>query len=88
MPTFKTADRTDIHYTDDGAGPALVFTHSWGLNSGQWNQVIDHLVDKGFDVLPMTGVGTEARVLTPVSGRWTCSPTIWPGCSNTSTSTM
>lgn len=48
MPTFKTADRTDIHYTDDGAGPAVVFTHSWGLNSGQWNQVIDHLVDKGF----------------------------------------
>ncbi|MFV8264467.1 alpha/beta fold hydrolase [Mycolicibacterium peregrinum] len=48
MPTLETTDRTDIHYTDTGSGPVLVFTHSWGLNSGQWNQVIDRLVDKGF----------------------------------------
>lgn len=25
-----------------------MFTHSWGLNSGQWNQVIQRLVDNGF----------------------------------------
>lgn len=48
MPTFTTADRTDIHYTDTGVGPVLAFTHSWGLNSGQWRQVIERLVDKGF----------------------------------------
>lgn len=48
MPTFKTADRTDIHYTDTGSGPVRVFTHSWGLNAGQWDQIIEHLVDKGF----------------------------------------
>lgn len=48
MPTFTTADHTDIHYADTGSGPAVVFTHSWGLNSGQWNQVIQRLVDKGF----------------------------------------
>lgn len=48
MPSLATADRTEIHYTDTGSGPVLVFTHSWGLNSGQWNQVIDRLVDKGF----------------------------------------
>ncbi|OWM08901.1 hypothetical protein B7435_05365 [Mycolicibacterium peregrinum] len=48
MPTLETTDRTDIHYTETGSGPVLVFTHSWGLNSGQWNQVIDRLVDKGF----------------------------------------
>ncbi|UNC00368.1 alpha/beta hydrolase [Mycolicibacterium boenickei] len=48
MPTFTTADRTDIHYTDTGSGPVVVFTHSWGLNSGQWQQVIEGLVDKDF----------------------------------------
>src|SRR5690348_12074161 len=48
MSSLATTDRTEIHYTDTGSGPVLVFTHSWGLNSGQWNQVIDRLVDKGF----------------------------------------
>lgn len=48
MPTLETADRTDIHYTDTGSGPVMVFTHSWGLNSGQWDQVIQRLVGKGF----------------------------------------
>ena len=48
MPTLETADRTYIHYTDTGSGPVLVFTHSWGLNSGQWNEVIRCLADKGF----------------------------------------
>ncbi|WP_454788023.1 alpha/beta fold hydrolase [Mycolicibacterium lutetiense] len=48
MPTLETADRTDIHYTDTGSGSVMVFTHSWGLNSGQWSQVIQRLVDKGF----------------------------------------
>lgn len=48
MPTSKTADNADIHYTDTGSGPVLVFTHSWGLNSGQWNHIIERLVAKGF----------------------------------------
>lgn len=48
MPTFETADRIGIQYSDTGSGPAVVFTHSWGLNSGQWDQVIEHLVGKGF----------------------------------------
>ncbi|WP_166908393.1 alpha/beta fold hydrolase [Mycobacterium sp. DL440] len=48
MPTLETADRTDIHYTDTGFGPVLVFTHSWGLNSGQWRLITNTLVDKGF----------------------------------------
>lgn len=48
MPKFKSADRTDIHYTDTGSGPVLVFTHSWGLNSGQWAHIIECLVHKGF----------------------------------------
>ncbi|WP_396915976.1 alpha/beta fold hydrolase [Mycolicibacterium sp.] len=48
MPTLLTADRTPIHYTDAGAGPVLMFTHSWGLNSGQWRDIIEQLVHKGF----------------------------------------
>lgn len=48
MSTSETPDGTGIHYTDTGSGPAVVFTHSWGLNSGQWNQVIQRLVDNGF----------------------------------------
>ncbi len=48
MPNLTTADRTDIHYTDAGAGPTLVFTHSWGLNSGQWSEIVERLVHKGF----------------------------------------
>ncbi|MED5811183.1 alpha/beta hydrolase [Mycolicibacterium sp. 050232] len=48
MTTFETADRTDIHYTDTGSGQALVFTHSWGLNSGQWDHIIEQLAHNGF----------------------------------------
>ncbi|NKZ15624.1 alpha/beta hydrolase [Mycolicibacterium septicum DSM 44393] len=48
MPTFTTADRTDIHYADTGSGSVLVFTHSWGLNSGQWDQIVEQLVRNGF----------------------------------------
>ncbi|CRZ16680.1 alpha/beta fold hydrolase [Mycolicibacterium neworleansense] len=48
MPTFKTADSADIHYTDAGSGPVVVFTHSWGLNSGQWIHLVERLVDNGF----------------------------------------
>ncbi|WKG04173.1 alpha/beta fold hydrolase [Mycolicibacterium sp. HK-90] len=48
MSTLETADRTEIHYTDTGTGPVLVFTHSWGLTSGQWDQIVPCLADKGF----------------------------------------
>jgi pimeloyl-ACP methyl ester carboxylesterase len=44
MPTLSTADHTDIHYTDAGTGPTVVFTRSWGLNSGQWEDVAKRLV--------------------------------------------
>lgn len=47
MPTFKSA-HTDIHYSDTGSGPVLVFTHSWGLNSGQWAHLVGRLVENGF----------------------------------------
>lgn len=41
-------DMSDIHYTDIGTGPTLVFTHSWGLNSGQWDHLVEQLVPTGF----------------------------------------
>lgn len=47
MPPLSTADHTDIHYTDAGSGPAVVFTHSWGLNSGQWDDIAERLVQAG-----------------------------------------
>jgi non-heme chloroperoxidase len=37
---MRTADGIDIFYTDQGDGPSVVFTHSWALNSDQWDYVI------------------------------------------------
>lgn len=47
MPKMLTADGTEIFYTDEGAGPCLVFTHSWGLNSTQWQYIVADLLDAG-----------------------------------------
>ncbi|MFV8054448.1 alpha/beta fold hydrolase [Mycobacterium sp. 48b] len=69
MPTFETADRTDIRYTDTGSGPVLVFTHSWGLNSGQWDQVIERLVDNGFRCVSYDRRGHDGSG--PFDGEWT-----------------
>ncbi len=43
-----TSDRTDIFYTDQGAGPWVVFTHAWALNSDQWHYVVAGLLDEGY----------------------------------------
>lgn len=48
MPNTLTADGTEIFYTDEGDGPCLVFTHSWGLNSAQWQYIVADLLDAGF----------------------------------------
>ncbi|MGV9798715.1 alpha/beta fold hydrolase [Mycobacterium sp. NPDC003449] len=48
MPTLMTADRTELHYNDAGTGPTVVFTHSWGLNGGQWDRIAERLVHNGF----------------------------------------
>jgi non-heme chloroperoxidase len=43
-----TSDRTDIFYTDQGAGPCVLFTHAWALNSDQWHYVVAGLLDEGY----------------------------------------
>ncbi|MFG1930336.1 alpha/beta fold hydrolase [Mycobacterium sp. NPDC048908] len=47
MPRMLTTDRADLFYSDQGDGPCVVFTHSWALNSDQWQYVVAHLLDKG-----------------------------------------
>jgi pimeloyl-ACP methyl ester carboxylesterase len=42
-----TSDRVDLFFTDEGDGPCVVFTHSWGLNCDQWHYVVAGLLDKG-----------------------------------------
>ncbi|ART72740.1 hypothetical protein BTO20_33000 [Mycobacterium dioxanotrophicus] len=69
MPTLSTADRTDIHYTDAGTGPTVVFTHSWGLNSGQWADLAERLVQSGLRCVryDRRGHGASGRY----DGEWT-----------------
>ncbi len=84
MPTFTTADRTDIHYADAGSGPVLVFTHSWGLRF--WTVGPGHRTPgaQRFSLCQFTtGAATEVPAPTPASGRWICWPTTWPHCSIT-----
>jgi non-heme chloroperoxidase len=46
MPMLTTHD-VDLSYTDDGDGPAVVFTHSWALNADQWDYVLARLLEAG-----------------------------------------
>jgi non-heme chloroperoxidase len=48
MPTLMTTDGVTLFFTDEGAGPCVVFTHSWALNSDQWHYVVAGLLDEGF----------------------------------------
>ncbi|HZA08885.1 alpha/beta hydrolase [Mycobacterium sp.] len=47
MPTLTTHDGTSLFFTDQGAGPGVVFTHAWALNSDQWHYVVAGLLDAG-----------------------------------------
>lgn len=47
MPTLATSDRTELFFTDEGTGSPVVFTHSWALNSDQWNYIVAGLLDEG-----------------------------------------
>ncbi len=69
MPTLLTADRTDIHYTDAGTGPTVVFTHSWGLNSRQWEDLAERLVRSGLRCVRYDRRGHGASG--PYDGEWT-----------------
>jgi non-heme chloroperoxidase len=69
MPTLSTADHTDIRYTDSGSGPAVVFTHSWGLNSRQWEDLAGRLVPAGLRCIRYDRRGHGASG--PYDGEWT-----------------
>jgi non-heme chloroperoxidase len=47
MPFIETADRTSLFVTDWGSGPPVVFTHAWGLRSGQWDYQVPALAAAG-----------------------------------------
>ncbi|HWY87604.1 MAG TPA: alpha/beta hydrolase, partial [Gemmataceae bacterium] len=48
MPTITTKDGTQIYYKDWGAGPALVFSHGWPLNSDAWEDQMIFLAARGY----------------------------------------
>lgn len=48
MPMFTTADKTQIHYKDWGAGPPVVFSHGWPLNADSWEDQMRFLAANGY----------------------------------------
>ncbi len=48
MPTFKTADGTQIFYRDWGEGAPVVFLSSWALSSAMWGQQMESLRRHGY----------------------------------------
>jgi non-heme chloroperoxidase len=47
MPTFTTADGTEIYYKDWGAGPPVVLCHGWPLSSDSWEAQMLLLAENG-----------------------------------------
>ena len=42
MATLKTRDGVTLHYTDDGAGPPLVFISGWAMSGNWWQEQRRH----------------------------------------------
>ena len=47
MPHLTTPDGSFLAYSDWGGGPALVFSHSWGLDGDQFHYLVHPLVERG-----------------------------------------
>jgi non-heme chloroperoxidase len=48
LGTVTTRDGTQLYYKDWGAGPPVVFSHGWPLNSDSWEAQMLHLASHGF----------------------------------------
>ena len=48
MPYFTTTDGTELHYTDQGAGQPVLFSHGWPLSADAWQVEIKLLADNGY----------------------------------------
>ena len=51
MAQLQTADGTQIHYTDWGAGPPVVLIHGWPLSGDMWSDQAVHLAENGCRVV-------------------------------------
>ena len=51
MRTITTKDGTQIYYKDWGAGPAVILSHGWPLNSDSWESQMFFLANHGFRVI-------------------------------------
>lgn len=48
MNTLTTKDGTQLHYTDWGTGPAVIFSHGWPLSAASWESQMRFLASAGF----------------------------------------
>lgn len=51
MPSFETADGTQIHYNDWGSGKPVVLVHGWPLDADMWEYQSVYLASQGFRVI-------------------------------------
>ncbi len=47
IPMIETTDRTLLFYKDWGHGKAVVFIHSWALNSDMWQYQMNQMTNQG-----------------------------------------
>ncbi len=48
MPSIVTADRTEIHFKDWGAGQPVILIHGWPLSSDSWDDQAMALAQAGY----------------------------------------
>ena len=68
---FMTIDGVDLHYTDDGQGPAIVLMHGNVGSLRMWNDWVDPLVAAGYRVIRLD---LPSHGLTGPNPEWTRAP--------------
>lgn len=73
LPTsqFRTIDGVDLHYTDDGAGPAVVLMHGNVGSLRMWNDWVEPLAAAGYRVIR---IDLPSHGLTGPNPEWTRQP--------------